>query len=193
MTALLRLIFSIQNRDVVIKLLLNKYINDYQLILMTHDRFFFELAKYKISQLRLTNWKYFEMFEHYDGIPKPLIIEGTSKIKKVWALYHRKELTLAANTLRKATEKLCKAYLTAQERLNVDYGRKDLHQMIEGFRIKGTANGLDGNKLTKLLEYKDRILNPNSHYDIETPLFKNELKKAIETVEELANDTGIDV
>lgn len=185
---------DMSNRDVVINLLFNKYVNDYQLILMTHDRFFFELAKYKISQLRLTNWKYFEMFEHNDGtIPKPLIIEGTSKINKVWALYHRKEFALAANTLRKATEKLCKAYLTAQERLNADYSIQKLHQMIEAFRTKGTANGLDVNKLTRLLEYKDRILNPNSHYDIETPMFKNELKKAIETVEELANDTGINV
>ena len=108
-------------------------------------------------------------------------------------LYTRKELALAANTLRKATEKLCKAYLTAQERLNADYSVQKLHQIIEAFRTKGTANGLDAIKLTRLLEYKDRILNPNSHYDIETPLFKNELKKAIETVDELANDTGINV
>jgi energy-coupling factor transporter ATP-binding protein EcfA2 len=185
---------DMSNRDVVINLLLNKYANDYQLILMTHDKFFFELSKYKISQLRLTNWKYFEMFDVNDGtISKPLIIEGTSKIKKVWSLYHKRELAQAANTLRKATEKLCKAYLTTHERLNADYGIKNLHQMIEAFRTKGAANGLDVNKLTRLLEYKDRILNPNSHYDIETPLFKNELKKAIETVEELANDTGINV
>lgn len=65
--------------------------------------------------------------------------------------------------------------------------------MIEAFKVKGTANGLDVNKLSKLMEYKDRILNPNSHYDIETPLFKIELEKAIMTVEELANDTGINV
>lgn len=43
------------------------------------------------------------------------------------------------------------------------------------------------------MEYKDRILNLNSHYDIETPLFKTELEKAIKTVEELVNDTGINV
>ncbi len=185
---------DMSNREVVINLLLNKYANDYQLIIMTHDRFFFELVKYKISLLRLTNWKYFEMFEDEESpTPKPLIIEETSKIQKAWSLYHRKEYSLAANTLRKAVEKLCKAYLTAQERLNTNYSVKNLHQMIEAFRTKGTANGLDANKLTKLLEYKDRILNPNSHYDIETPLFKNELKKAIETVEELANDTGINV
>ena len=109
------------------------------------------------------------------------------------SLFHAKEFDLAANTLRKAAEKLCKAYLTKQERLNSDYSVMNLHQMIVKFQTKGTANGLSPIKLTKLLEYKDRILNPNSHYDIETPLFKVELEKAIKTVEELAIDTGINV
>lgn len=185
---------DMSNRDVVLDLLFSKYSNDYQLLLMTHDRFLFELAQYKISALRQTNWMYLEMFENENGgQPKPLFIERTNQIQKAWALFHAKELDLSANTLRKATEKLCKTYLTKQERLNTDYSIKDLHKMIEAFKVKGTANGLDVNKLSKLMEYKDRILNPNSHYDIETPLFKIELEKAIMTVEELANDTGINV
>lgn len=185
---------DMSNRDVVLDLLFSKYSNDYQLLLMTHDRFLFELAQYKISSLRQTNWMYLEMFENENGgQPKPLFIERTNQIQKAWALFYAKELDLSANTLRKATEKLCKAYLTKQERLNTDYSIKDLHKMIEAFKVKGTANGLDVNKLSKLMEYKDRILNPNSHYDIETPLFKIELEKAIMTVEELANDTGINV
>jgi len=184
---------DMSNRDVVLDLLFNKYSSDYQLILMTHDRFLFELAQYKITTLH-QNWMYLEMFENENaGQPKPLIIERTNQIKKSWALFHAKELDLSANTLRKATEKLCKAYLTLHERLNVDYSIKNLHGMIEAFRVKGLANGLNAAKLTKLMEYKDRILNPNSHYDIEKPLFKIELEKAIRTVEELANDTGINV
>ena len=185
---------DMSNRDVALDLLFNKYSSDYQLILMTHDRFLFELAQYKITALRQTNWMFLEMFENENGgQPKPLIIEKSNQIQKAWALFHAKELDLSANTLRKATEKLCKAYLTLHERLNVDYSVKNLHGMIEAFKVKGTANGLSAAKLTKLMEYKDRILNPNSHYDIETPLFKTELEKAIKTVEELANDTGINV
>jgi energy-coupling factor transporter ATP-binding protein EcfA2 len=185
---------DMSNRDVVLDLLFNKYSTDYQLIFMTHDRFLFELAQYKLTTLRQTNWMYLEMFENEKGgKPKPLIIEKSNLVKKAWAFFHAKEFDSSANTLRKATEKLCKAYLTKHERLNSDYSCMVLHQMILAFQTKGTVNGLDSLKLTKLLEYKDRILNPSSHYDIETPLFKTELEKAIMTVEELANDTRINV
>lgn len=179
---------DMSNRDIVLDLLLKRYVVDYQLLLMTHDKFFFELAQYKINQLRQTNWKFLEMFDQND---KPLIIETTSKIKKAWTLFYSKDLDLAANTLRKAAEKLCKAYLTRQERLNVDYTPMILHNMLLALQTKGLANGLDAATLSKLIEYKDRILNPNSHYDIETPLFETELENAISAFEKISIDTGI--
>jgi energy-coupling factor transporter ATP-binding protein EcfA2 len=186
---------DMSNREAVLELILNNYINDYQLILMTHDRFFFEMAKYSIEKRGIGNFKYLEMFEDLSGVfPKPLIIENTSQINKAWQLFHRKEFALAANTLRKASEKLCKAYLTAHERLNTtSYTVRNLHSQIEAFQTKGHANGLNTGNLTRFIEYKDRILNPSSHWDIETPLFKAELKRAIETVEALAVQTGINV
>lgn len=186
---------DMSNRESVLELLLNNYISDYQLILMTHDRFFFEMAKYAIEKRSIPNFKVLEMFEDNNGaFPKPLIIENTSKINKSWQLFHRKEFALSANTLRIASEKLCKAYLTAHERLNTSsYTVRNLHSQIEVFQTKGLANGLNAGNLTRFIEYKDRILNPNSHYDIETPIFKSELKRAIETVEALAIETGFNI
>lgn len=186
---------DMSNREAVLNLILNNYINDYQLILMTHDRFFFEMAKYTIEKGAIPDFKYLEMFEDSNGaFPKPLIIENTSQIKKAWQLFHRKEFALSANTLRKASEKLCKAYLTPHERLNTtSYTVRNLHNQIEQFQTKGLAAGLNAINLTRFIEYKDRILNPNSHYDIETPLFKSELKRAIETVEALAIETGFNI
>ncbi|QAA80885.1 hypothetical protein EI546_03685 [Aequorivita sp. H23M31] len=182
------------NRDVLLDIILNNYVNDYQIILLTHDRFFYELAKSKIAQNGIANWKYLEMFEDSSGtFPKPLIIEKTNQISKVWQLYHGKEFSMAANCLRKATEKLCNAYLSRQERINVNYSVKNLHEMLEAFRTKGMANGLNQNNLIKLIEYKNRILNPSSHYDIETPLFETELKRAIETIEALSIEANINV
>lgn len=183
---------DMSNRDIVLNLLLTRYVNDYQLILMTHDKYFFELAQYKINQLGQTNWMFLDMYSLTENHKsKPLIIQSSSKMEKAWSLFRSRELDLAANTLRKAAEKLCKAYLTHQERLNGDYTPMNLHNMLVALQTKGLANGLDGATLTKLIEYKDRILNPNSHYDIQTPLFENELEKAIRAFEKISNDTGI--
>ena len=68
---------------------------------------------------------------------------------------------------------------------------KDKNQpFIVGARIKN-MNHAWTEKILDLKDYKDRIMNPNSHYDIETPLFSNELNKAIETLEMLSTATGL--
>ncbi len=185
---------DMSNRDVVLDLLLNRYSADYQLIFMTHDRFLFELTKSKISSLGQNNWMCLDMFENENGgKPKPLIIERKNLIQKAWSFFYARELDSSAHILRKASEKLCKTYLTRQERLNTNYSQKNLHEMIEAFKVKGVSNGLDIIKLNKLMDYKDRILNPSSHYDIETPIFKVELEKAIIVVEELSTELGYNI
>jgi len=65
-----------------------------------------------------------------------------------------------------------------------------LDGLIKKVITLGTANGLPATLLQDLKDYKDRILNPSSHYDIETPLFSNELKKAIDTLEQIATFRG---
>ena len=55
---------------------------------------------------------------------------------------------------------------------------------------KGTAAGITTATLQDLKDYKDRIMNPSSHYDIEQPLFRNELKNAIETLDKLKIEIG---
>lgn len=43
---------DMSNRDIVLNILLDRYVNDYQLIMLTHDRYFFELCKDKIQKKR---------------------------------------------------------------------------------------------------------------------------------------------
>lgn len=47
---------------------------------------------------------------------------------------------------------------------------------------------LSENNFLKLNQIKDTILNPLSHHDIETPIYKEELEKAIEIVENLKKE-----
>ena len=189
---------DMNNRDVALNYVFDKVIPSYQVILLTHDRYFYEMAKEKIKRRGQGDvWVTYEMFETFDdesnpktSKPKPCIIEDKGKVEKAWSFFRSKEFSSSANMVRQAAEKLCKAYLTNQEQLGGNYKPMKLDGQLQAFLTKGVANGLDAATLQDLRDYKDRIMNPSSHYDIETPLFKNELRKAIETLEKLKGPTG---
>lgn len=186
---------DMSNREIVMDLLLSRYVNDYQIILMTHDRFFFELIRNRInSSGNSGSWKILEMYEDEGtGKPQPLIIESVGKISKAKSFYKSKDFSSSANMIRQASEKLCKNYLTNQEQLGGDYRPMSLDGMLQKLITKGTTNGLDVNLLQDLKDYKDRIMNPSSHYDIDTPLFKAELFKAISTLEKISTLLAITI
>lgn len=185
---------DMSNRDVVLDVLLDRYKNDFQLLILTHDRYFFELCKNKIQRKgQVNDWVNIEMFEDLDSTTnrtKPKLIKDNGKVDKAWKLFHSKDFSSAANMVRQAAEKLCKHYLTNQEQLGGDYKPMKLDGLITKFITKGAAAGLTAATLQDLMDYKDRIMNPSSHYDIEQPLFKNELKKAIETLDKLKTEVG---
>ena len=112
-------------------------------------------------------------------------------INKARELFKQKDFSSSANTLRQGVEKFCRAYLTKQEQLGGDYSLMKLDGLITKVIILETARlVIPAALLQDLKDYKDQILNPSSHYDIETPLFSNELKKAIDTLEQIAVLTG---
>lgn len=187
---------DMKNRDVALDYILDRIAPDYQLLILSHDRFMFELTKDKIARKNQTNWSFYQMFEDHDNpktkiFPKVILDEG--KVKKAKALFKAKDFASSANMIRQATEKFCKAYLTNQEQLDNNYKPMKLDGWITKVIAKGQAATppINAQLLQDLKDYKDRIMNPNSHYDIETPLFSNELEKAIKTLEDLQTITGI--
>lgn len=185
---------DMSNRDIVLNILLDRYVNDYQLIMLTHDRYFFELCKNKIQRKgQVNSWMTLEMFEDFDPIAnkgKPFIIQDNGKVDKAWILFRSKDFASAANMVRQATEKLCNHYLTNQEMLGGDFRPMKLDGLIMKLILKGTTAGLTIATLQDLKDYKDRIMNPSSHYDIEQPLFRNELENAIKTLDKLKVEIG---
>lgn len=189
---------DMNNRDVALNYVFDKVAPDYQTIVLTHDRFFYEMAKDKLNRNgQLANWKTYEMFEAFDdednpktSKPKPCIIEDQGKVNKARVLYRSKEYASAANMIRHATEKLCRAYLTKQEMLGVDYGQVNLTERLNRVIAKATAAGVDPAILNDLMAYKNSLMDLGSHHDIEAPLFKTELFKAIQTLESLKAPTG---
>jgi energy-coupling factor transporter ATP-binding protein EcfA2 len=185
---------DMKNRDVAMDYILDKIAPNYQLLILTHDFYLYELAKDKINRKAQPNWVHYQMFEDANATNTnlyPLIIKDEGKVNKARELYKQKDFSSSANTLRQGVEKFCRAYLTKQEQLGGDYSLMKLDGLITKVIALETARLIvPAALLQDLKDYKDRILNPSSHYDIETPLFSNELKKAIDTLEQIAILTG---
>lgn len=74
---------DMSNRETVLNVITNDiYLKDYQIIILTHEKSFFEMAKRKLTN----DWKYLEMYEDTsEGFPKPLILPSENKIEKAEA------------------------------------------------------------------------------------------------------------
>lgn len=185
---------DMSNRDIVLNVLLERYVNDYQLILLTHDKYFYELTKRKINAYsQKDKWLNIEMFEDDTGrFPKPFIRsekDGFTTAKDyvmahdyvAASIYLRKELESILTTL--MPPQFCK-YEKVEDGITkfVDYGLNDLILSFGRFCVE---DEIDYTPFINLKVYKDILLNPLAHNDIEMPIFHNETLQIIELIEKL--------
>lgn len=109
---------DMSNRDIVVNMLMDDdYLKDYQIIMLTHDKAFFERSKEIFNYRAKGQWKYFEMFvEPHDtkDIEVPYIKEYGQEYgnkQKAEEHYRNRDYPAAANYLRKEVEKLYRDYL----------------------------------------------------------------------------------
>lgn len=230
---------DMSNRMTVVKIILtDPAFADFQLIILTHDKAFFNLIKRKtISQ----DWKYFDFVRDDHPASKPVIRDSKTDLEKAKEYFENKDFDGCANFLRKAAENLLTHFIDPNMN-EIDSGFETLANKInrainvvgeDGYlkfkqsfirssltpdqikeiendfennaaltpEVKGKLKGLkkslfkftieqnlqqatSRSVLTELRELKDRILNPHSHGN-NMPLYEQELKDAIEVIEEL--------
>lgn len=93
---------DMSNRMNIVKILLTESLfSDYQLIIMTHDKAFFNLIKQKtISQ----EWKYFDFTRGDKPTSKPIIKDSKDEFEKAKEYFENNEFDACANYLRKSAE-----------------------------------------------------------------------------------------
>ena len=163
----------------------------WQIILLTHDRFWFELAR---EQLLGEPWKAIEIYEKLDadGLLRPVIWESqddlvAETLKQAGRLLDDNHSAAAANYARTACELTLRRYC---RRHNIQFGYTDDPQKIkiEDLLNKGESHA-NGNVDRKaafdgLKKYKKLILNPLSHNPTQ-PIVKADVLAAINAVKEL--------
>ncbi|BDX37691.1 hypothetical protein CYCD_10460 [Tenuifilaceae bacterium CYCD] len=181
------------NRDIVLNLLLDRYVNNYQLILMTHDRSFYEFAKRKIAIKGKSNdWLNLEMFEDsLAKFPQPYFKPLSTSLQTAKDYLNQHDYPACGIYLRRRTEELLTSLLPLKFRKEpsrddpnvlVD---KTLNGLILELENYCTIEDIDYTGLKEIKIYKDALLNPLAHNDIDAPFYRSELKSIIEVIERL--------
>lgn len=187
----------------IIKLLLKKAQNR-QLLIFTHDRSFFETMQMIIRERQLEDgWCFYEMLERKSSTPgaapQPLFYSTKSYRDKAEYHFEQGDYPAAANYLRKYCEEQLKRLLPNNLQLifkpKGEVDRADLNGLI-GKMESDFCSLYDVAKanLPSLSVYRKRLMNPMSHDDSHTPVYKAEIMGAMAEIDKLkviADSLGI--
>ncbi|MEX1138494.1 MAG: AAA family ATPase [Bacteroidota bacterium] len=180
---------------------LKKHFNDYQVFMLTFDRNWFEIAK----ALLANGWGACEMYvsEHKEGPVgaevvignKPQIVQPSdSYLDKAKKYFEAFDYPAAANYLRKRCEELIDDLLPLSYKIEPTngFGSREITK-LDGLidRLKMLFEDCEESapraveSLLRLL--KKATLNPMSHHDLESPIYRVEVEQLFDLVDELAN------
>jgi hypothetical protein len=187
------------NRMPLLKALKTAF-KDYQILLLTFDRHWFEIAKEELT----AGWTACEMYvcEHKEGLGgvevlkgnKPQLVQPSDsyffKGKKYFDLY---DYPAAANYLRKECERLIDSLLPLSYKIESEgqFGSREitrLETLIDklGRLFKDCDEPIPTPLEHQLQLYKKAVLNPMSHHDLESPIYRSEVEQLFGLVNELA-------
>jgi ABC-type dipeptide/oligopeptide/nickel transport system ATPase subunit len=176
---------DMSNRERVLDIILQEF-TSYQLIILTHDRNFFELLRHRIQKIGQKDWKYIEMFEcEKDSIPQPYIKDSDTYLAKAEKYFYDKEYETAGNFLRKEAEAFCKDFLPKKNHFTSEYNLHDLNGLIKQLRLFAKNAGLDLYLFDELDSYRKFVLNPTSHDSYDVPKFNSEIEGCLNNLKEL--------
>jgi energy-coupling factor transporter ATP-binding protein EcfA2 len=188
----LLLSLDMSHRDKVLDILLSdSFINTYQILILSHDRAFYNMCKNRIQDRFETGWIFKEMYQHQTdtGIPCPFIPEQSNYLDLAKKYLKEFDYPASANYLRKETERVFKYLLPKNLCLHFkeDKGMVTLQldNLISNFLKYFKEIGCNIEPFKKLKEHKDLLLNPLSHDNTDSPIYRRELDNIIEILEKL--------
>jgi hypothetical protein len=181
---------DMSNRRHVLQIL-TKHFGDFQIILTTYDRHWFEIAKKELGK----NWLRAEIYEGEDDVGgfKPILITPSlSDYEHAKVYLDKKDYAASANYLRKVCEaeicrvlpEWCRRNMTESGELYYVNNLQDLHSRLMDYLKR---NGIDPQPYSALDGIKAAILNPFSHADMSSPLYRGELLDAFEFIKRLGS------
>jgi hypothetical protein len=175
--------------------ILNREFPDYQIFITTYDRYWFEVAKEHLDEKK---WKTAELYvrqvRNDDGAiirEEPLLLPTKGNVERATAYANLHDYPAAGNYLRKECERLLKQKLPPQYRIGNDASvLTELGDLISQFKKFYEDCGIDINQQEigrSLNVFKRAILNPTSHDDLKSPMYRSEIDKVFDLVNKLTS------
>lgn len=183
------------NRFPLLEIIKKEFIDDgFQVFISTYDREWFELSRHWFqTKVGAGKIKSLELFIEDDGNPNtpdyPVIIPYDGNLAKAKALFRSKDYPAAGNYLRKECEAIIKTLLPHTYMLTNDGNLiDDLEGLLNQLdRFYDECNIPKPTELTDSIKiYRKALLNPSSHNDSKSPLFKKEIQDALAIVDKLS-------
>ncbi|NGP75145.1 AAA family ATPase [Balneolaceae bacterium YR4-1] len=190
---------DMSNRDVVTKLLLERYSKEYQIIFMTHDISYFIWLKHELKNKGLlddSTWKALEMYvnEGESGNPgsfdEPLLLESESELAIAHRHFSNHDYPAAANYLRKCAEDLLSNWLPEKywkdkESKSHHNNKMPLSNIIDAGIKFLTRINQPTDLYKELRKYVSILLNPLSHAEVGVNRYKVEIQSIFDLIEDI--------
>ncbi len=182
------------NRIPLLKLLQSEDFKGWQIFITTYDRHWFETAQSFLGQ----KWKSIELFtgdytekKIIKGIEKnikifelPVLIhEDLSLYKKAKSYFYSFDYYSSGNILRKLLEKSISDFIPETYSILAKDLEGSIIQFFKFYKDCDCSNIPDSSLEEQLYLFKDIVLNPSSHYDLKSPIYKNEVEKAFKIID----------
>ncbi len=180
---------DMSNRDIVLDAILNIYAKRFKIYIFTHERGFFNMAKRRIEyHYNPKEWNFKEIYNlKKDGSNAYSPKDFLSNSFLAQANSHKDgfppDYPAAINYLRKELEEILTTYLPKEIFKNQDGSTKPKLNDHLLASIKLYENfGLNSILIKQIYEYVYLLLNPLSHRDLESEVYKIDIEKVIQII-----------
>lgn len=190
---------DMSNRMKVVDYLLDVVVNKYKVYLFTHDKLFYETLKKRIALEKMqSEWIMGGLYMHdvdennnYNPcLPYPKFIVDKDKQLEIMEYYAKHDYPACGQKLRKWCEEILEKLYpdTLKNRIDATSGNTiplPLNDRINNLSVYCGKENIDFSKFKNLKIYKDNVLNVVSHYDIQSPIYKEEILSIVKVLNEL--------
>ncbi len=173
------------NRLPLLKILQEDF-EDYQIFMTTYDRQWFEIAKKYLGE---KDWKAIEMYVGKEGdFDVPVVMDKYEDIEPLGRgekYFKAHDYFSAGNNIRQAVEKRLEALIPLNRRIGESKLEQLIKKLFKYYDDEKFGHLIDNDVRKKLKLFKDSVMNPASHYDLRSPLYRKEVEEALAVAKSL--------